>query len=450
MTNGDRGLRIVHVCGWYFPDSLGGTETYVAALAARQQADGHHVAIAAPDPGGHAERSYTFDAMPVFRYPIPAAPTRAEAQHRVVARGAERFHRWVHEQRADVVHFHTFVTGVGPHEVRAARGAGARVIVTTHSGALGFLCQRGTMLRWGRRLCDGRVTPAKCAACELQHRGVPRPVADALAWIPTPVARLAHRVPGRAGTLLGMPDVIVRNMTLQRELLAQVDAFVVLTEWAHRVVSANDGGGAPVVLNRLGIRARNGDVGQLRAATRGRTRPHLTIAYLGRFDHIKGVHDLAKAVRALPKDVQVHVEFRGPVSNVRELTITNELKDIVGPDAWVRFGAPVEPAHVFEYLQQIDLLCCPSRTVEGGPTVALEAMAVGTPVLASRIGALAELIDDGVNGCLVPPGDWRALSRAIAAVAANPAGTIDRWRSSLPAVRTMDDVAREYLGLYSR
>ncbi len=443
-------MRIVHVCGWYFPDSLGGTETYVAALASRQHAEGHHVAIAAPDPGAPVERAYLFEGMPVYRYPIPASPTRAEAQHRTAARGAERFHRWVADQRPDVVHFHTFVTGVGPHEIRAARATGARVIATTHSGALGFLCQRGTMLRWGRALCDGRVTPSKCAACELQHRGVPRPAADALAWVPGPLAGLAHRIPGKPGTLLGMPGIIRHNMALQREMLAQVDAFVVLTEWAHRVVAANDGNGAPVVLNRLGIRGSAADVARLREVPRPRTRQHLTVAYLGRFDRIKGVHDLAKAIRALPKDAQVHVEFRGPVSNLRELTITNELKAIVGPDAWVKFAPPVEPAHVFEYLQQIDLLCCPSRTVEGGPTVALEAMAVGTPVLATRVGALAVRMTDGVNGRLVAPGDWRELSRAIAAVAADPAGTIEAWRRRLPAVRTMDDVARDYLALYSR
>ena len=443
-------MTIVHVCGWYFPDSLGGTETYVAALAARQRAAGHHVAIAAPDPGAHAERAYAFQEMPVYRYPIPASPTRAEAQHRAAARGAEHFHRWIEAKRPDVVHFHTFVTGVGPHEIRAARATGARIVATTHSGALGFLCQRGTMLRWGRGLCDGHVTPAKCAACELQHRGVPRPAADVLAWIPTPVAQLARRIPGRAGSLLGMPGVIAHNMALQREMLAQVDAFVVLTDWAQRVVAGNDGNGAPVVLNRLGVRGTEGDVAALRHAARARTRRHLTIAYLGRFDRIKGVHDLARAVRALPAEAPVHVEFRGPVSNLRELAVANELKEIVGPDAWVKFAPPVDPSHVFEYLQQVDLLCCPSKTVEGGPTVALEAMAVGTPVLATRLGALAELITDGVNGRLVAPGDWRALSRAIAAIAADPTGTLDVWSRSLPAVRTMDDVAREYLELYAR
>jgi glycosyltransferase involved in cell wall biosynthesis len=440
-------VKIVHVCGWYFPDSLGGTETYVSAVAERLRGAGHHVLVAAPDPGAHGERSYAHDGLTVYRYPIPAAPTRAEAQHASIARGAEQFHAWLRHHRPDVVHFHTFVTGVGPNEIRAARETGARVVVTTHSGSLGFLCQRGTLLQWGRQPCDGRVTAAKCAACELQHRGVPRPLADTLAWIPPAVSRVAGIAPGKVGTAVGMPALIARNQALQRQMIADVDAFVVLTEGARRIVAAGCDDDTSIVLNRLGIRATDEDVSRLRDRPRVQ-RSHVTMAYVGRFDRIKGVHDLARAMRALPTGLKLELDFRGPVSNVRELTIVNELKAIVGPDAWVTFGEPLRPADVFDYLRDVDVLCCPSRTLEGGPTVALEAMAVGTPVIATAIGAMAEVIEDGVNGRLVRPGDWRGLSNAIKAVAVNPADTIDVWQRNLPSVRTMDDVTRDYLALY--
>jgi glycosyltransferase involved in cell wall biosynthesis len=442
-------VKIIHVCGWYFPDTLGGTETYVSAVAGRLRAEGHHVLVAAPDPQNPTERAYPFEGLSVYRYPIPASPTRDEAQHVTPARGAERFHEWLKRQRPDVVHFHTFVTGVGPHEIRAARGAGARVFVTTHSGSLGFLCQRGTLMQWGRQPCDGRVLPAKCAACALQHRGMPRPFADTVGLLPPSVSAIASRIPGKLGTLLGMPDLIVRNQELQRQILRDVDAFVVLTDAAHRIVASNDGVGAPLVLNRLGMRGQAAQLKQLRALPRVRNRNHLTVAYVGRFESIKGVHDLARAVRALRPTAPVRVEFRGPISNLHELAVSNELKAIVGPDAWVTFGDPIKPEQIFEYLRDIDLLCCPSRTLEGGPTVALEAMAVGTPVLGSRIGALAEILEDGVNGCLVPPNDAAALGHALARIADDPAGTIDVWRRNLPDVRTMDDVVRQYLEMYA-
>ena len=441
-------MKIVQVCGWYFPDSLGGTETYVSALTDRLRALDHNVLIAAPDPTGHEHRSYMVEGVRVYRYPIPAQPTRAEAQHQTVARGAEQFHQWIRRQQPDVVHFHTFVTGVGPYEIDAARSTGARLVATTHSGALGFLCQRGTMMRWGRELCDGEVTASKCAACALQHRRVPRPLADALGLVPPTIARAARHIPGRVGTVLAMPDLIARNLDLQRRMLTQVDAFVVLTEWARQVVTANDGDGGSVVLNRLGVRATREQLEDVRTRVRRPSRPHVKLAYLGRFDRIKGVHDLARAVHALPAKTPLHIEFSGPISNLHELAISNELKAIVGPDAWVTFAPPVEPARAFDYLRSIDVLCCPSQTLEGGPTVALEAMSVGTPVIATNLGALAEIITDGVNGRLVPPGDWRALSQVLRAVAADPRRTLDAWREHLPPVRTMDDVVREYLQIY--
>ena len=80
--------------------------------------------------------------------------------------------------------------------------------------------------------------------------------------------------------------------------------------------------------------------------------------------------------------------------------------------------------------------------------VALEAMAVGIPVIAASVGGAAEVLQDGVNARLVPPGDVTRLAAALTEVTSDPAGTICQWRRRLPPTRTMDDVTREYLTLY--
>ena len=140
---GRTGLRIVQAIGWYFPEAFGGTEIYVAALCRAFKAAGHEVLVAAPDPATKHERTYFHDGTPVYRYPIPARPTRAEAQGGQTVRGAERFHRWLAAERPDIVHMHTFVTGMGLPELRAAKALGAKTVVTTHSSSLGFVCARG-------------------------------------------------------------------------------------------------------------------------------------------------------------------------------------------------------------------------------------------------------------------------------------------------------------------
>lgn len=433
-------MRIVQALGWYFPEDLGGTEVYVAGLARRLRARGNDVRIAAPDPRNEVERSYVYDDVPVYRYPIPRAPSREACQEETRVQGTERFHAWLTRERPDVVHFHTFVTGLGLSEVKAAKALGARVIVTTHSARLGYVCQRGTMMRWGERLCDGVSAPVKCAACALHERGLPRPLAWAVAAAPG--SSLARHVRGRGGTALAMRDLISRNQARQRELLASVDKLVVLTEWALEAVAENGAPREKLALNRLGLSQARLER-KPGPASRPTTTP-IKIGYLGRFDVIKGIHDLARAVVALPREVPVRVELRGP----SDPAAFSKLVAIAVADPRITFAPPVSPDEVLDVLSGYDVLCCPSVALEGGPTVAIEAHAVGTPVVGTRAGGLAELVTDGRNGRLVPPGDWRALGEVIRETAGNPAGTIDRWRLELPKARTMDEVAADYVALY--
>jgi glycosyltransferase involved in cell wall biosynthesis len=174
----------------------------------------------------------------------------------------------------------------------------------------------------------------------------------------------------------------------------------------------------------------------------------LTVGYVGRFEAIKGVHDLARAWAALPKDAPLRLEFRGPVRTDAEERAIREARAIIGVDERVNFAAAVPAEQIPLIMAGYDLLCCPAVCLEGGPTVAIEAHAVGTPVIGTRIGGLAELVTDGVNGRLVTPGDWQALSAVMRDVAADPAATIDAWRTALPVARTMDDIAADYERMY--
>ena len=434
-------MRIVQAVGWYFPTSTGGTEVYVSELSKRLRAAGHEVLIAAPEALGQQERTYTECGLPVYRYPIPPRVTREEAQGRVVVRGGELFHQWLHRERPDVVHMHTFVTGLGLAELRVAKATGARVIATTHAASLGFTCQRGTMMRWGAALCDGVARPRKCAACQLQHRGVVRPLAMAASMIPSSLGSVGNRIPGRLGTMVGMTNLITFNQGAQREMLDLVDRFVVLSDWARNVLIANGAPPGKVALNRLGVRFTPAPVTQ-------RSGSPLTVAYIGRFDPIKGVIDCARAISMLPRNAPIRFEFHGPVQYQTELAVVDQIKAIVGPDAWVRFGGELDATGVAAALRRVDVICCPSRAVEGGPTIALEAHAAGVPVIGSDIPALSELVRNRVNGALCPAGNPKALADLFTELAANP-DLVNEWRANLPVVRTMDDVTNDYLGVYA-
>ncbi len=434
-------MKIVQAVGWYFPDSVGGTEVYVEALAGLLQQAGHDVAIAVPSPGAPASSLQEWRGATVFRYPIPRHPTRDEAQGRVAVRGAGLFHEWLAVTAPDIVHLHTFVTGLGLHEIAAARRAGARVVVTTHSSSLGFLCQRGTLMLRGETLCDGIVEPARCAACELEHRGASRTTATTLAAVPAAAARLIGAIPGPAGTALGMQALIEHNLARQQAMFALVHRFVVLTDRAADIVCANGGPRERIAVNRLGVSHGPFD------GPRPDPTPWLRVGYVGRFDPIKGVFDLADALGRLPIELPLRCELRGPANTPADREARARLEGLFAGDPRVEIADAVQPAGIPALMRRFDLLCCPSRCLEGGPTSGLEAIAAGTPVMAANAGGLAEVVVDGVSGRLVPPGDVTALAAALDEVA-RCRSLVDGWREKLPPVRTMREVAADYLALY--
>lgn len=440
-------MKIVHALGWYFPESLGGTEVYVAGLSRRLSLGGHDVYVVAPDPSQKKERTYEHEGLSVYRYPIPEEPTRSECQGRVPVRGTEHFHAWLRELKPDLVHIHSFVTGLGIPEIQEAKSAGARVIVTNHLGSLGFLCQRGTMMRWGEQLCDGICSQVKCAACALHGRGLPKPLAWLFGAVPAVGGGLARNVSGKLSSAVGMRDLIAHNQAMQRIMLDLVDKFVVLNQWAYDTLVANGAPKEKLFLNRLGLSQEN--VFRKPGPDERPTKSPVTVGYMGRFVAIKGVYDLAKAIVSLPQDLPLEVEFRGAVNDEESRSVLRELQRILGDEKRVRFAPAVPVSEVPRTMAGYDVLCCPSVWFENGPTVANEAHAVGTPVIGTRIGGLAELVTDGVNGRLVTPGDSQALSEVLQQVASDPSATVDRWRRALPPARTMDEITADYLTLYT-
>jgi len=440
-------MKIVQAAGWYLPDTIGGTEVYVAALAREFRTNGHEVLIAAPQAGLTTPRTYQHDGCEVFRYPVPDSPTRDEAQGSVAVRGAEHFHDWLAAARPDVVHIHTFVTGLGLPEIHAARDAGSHVVVTTHASSLGFLCQRGTLMWQGETLCDGIVEAARCAECVLQHRGAPSIAGAAFASLPAAVSRVAAALPGKVGTALGMTDLIARNMERQRAMFESIDAFIVLTERAAEIVRANGAPADKVIVNRLGVRntfSRNG------SPSRTSSRDAVSVGYVGRFEDVKGVVDLALAMRQVPADVPLRLEFRGPVQTPSDRDTRNMIVEMLASDPRVTVSEAGAHADMASLLRTYHVVCCPSRCLEGGPTVGLEAMALGVPVIAASVGGIAEVVRDGVNARLVAPGNVEALAAALIEIGRSPLQTICQWKSRLPTPRTVQAVAHDYLRLYGR
>lgn len=73
-----------------------------------------------------------------------------------------------------------------------------------------------------------------------------------------------------------------------------------------------------------------------------------------------------------------------------------------------------------QWMQAFDLFCLPSYANEGVPQALMQAMMTGLPVVSTPVGAIAEIIEDGVSGLLTPPRDAPALTNALERLLADP------------------------------
>jgi glycosyltransferase involved in cell wall biosynthesis len=430
-------VRVLLGAGWYFPDAVGGTETYIRSLAAWLAAGGIDVAIAAPRDDGVPER-YAHEGVRVLRYPVSRRPSGEEVAGIGLPAGFGEWERILREVRPDIVHFHSFTRGLGLPHMRAAKANGAGIVLTVHLPSL--ICPRGTMLRFGRVPCDGDLARQPCAACRLHGRGIPRSLAAAAsrapAWMADAVAALGAQ--GRLVTALSGRRVQARHRRRLAEVFACADRVVAVSRWLADSLRSN---GLPP--EKLSVCPQGVEpAGSVAPRPRGQ---QLRVGFIGRYDPMKGLHVLVRAMRRLPAGLELECHVWGSGDSPSARTYRQRVERLARGDARIRFHPTAADAR--SALGMVDLLVVPSVCMETGPLVVLEALAAGVPVVGSGIGGIAERVRNGVDGLLVPPGSVRVLRDVLASLASDPS-RLDALRAAMPRVRTMETVARETLGLY--
>jgi glycosyltransferase involved in cell wall biosynthesis len=126
--------------------------------------------------------------------------------------------------------------------------------------------------------------------------------------------------------------------------------------------------------------------------------------FAGRIVKEKGVHVLAQAFASIPEH-KVIIIGDGPEKQILEQQYSSFSN--------IQFTGQMEKLKVNEYMKRCKAFICPSIWYEGAPLTIIEAFAAGTPVIASRLGAMEESITNGFNGLHFNPGDADDLSKKI-------------------------------------
>ncbi len=287
-----------------------------------------------------------------------------EAGKRVVADAIDRF-------RPDVVHVHNFFPLLSPAVFDVCRQRRVPAVVTLHNYRT--ICTGGMLLR------DGRV----CHKC-LDHGHV---------W---GVAHRCYR--GSLPGSLASSYMIARHQrrgTWTRPGLR----LIALTQFARTLFTQ-----AGFDASRIDVKPNfMADPGAPDPAT-----PRAGLLYVGRLSREKGVGVLLDAVAGT--GVRLRIVGDGPDRVALEARAPGH----------VAFLGALSRVDVLREMANAQALVVPSLWYEGFPMVVVEAFAQGTPVIASEIGGLAEVVSAGRTGALVPPGDAATLRARISDVLGAP------------------------------
>jgi glycosyltransferase involved in cell wall biosynthesis len=141
------------------------------------------------------------------------------------------------------------------------------------------------------------------------------------------------------------------------------------------------------------------------------------IGFIGRISEEKGVNNFVRAlcdIHAVCRDVQFFIGGDGPqIDEVKSLIIGENLGGLVELSGWI--------AHddIPAYLNRIKLLVVPSYT-EGLPNIVLEAMACGTPVLATPVGGIPDIIEDAKTGFLMENNSPECITKNVVRALGSP------------------------------
>jgi glycosyltransferase involved in cell wall biosynthesis len=211
----------------------------------------------------------------------------------------------------------------------------------------------------------------------------------------------------------------------KREKLAGCDWLVTCTAVGAAHLSSLASGARKVTLVRHGL-----DLARFPAPTAPRpprdgrqSADPVVILSIGRAVEKKGYDDLLAALALLPADLAWRFVHIGGGPLLPDLKTQAESLGLAGRIAWR--GAQSQ-AEILAALRAADLFALASRTARDGdrdglPNVLMEAASQGLASVATRAGAIEELLTDGETGLLVPAGDPAALAAAIGRLIADPA-----------------------------
>jgi glycosyltransferase involved in cell wall biosynthesis len=359
----------------YPPHFIGGAELIAHQHAHVLKRLGYDVSVFAGELNNRS-RQYqlkhdTFESIPVHRVMLHHRDFSGDFINFYNKKIDDLFGNLIADIMPDVVHFHN-VGGLSVGLFRAAKSRGIRTILTLHD--YWAICYKNTFLKYDYTICDGDVV--SCYECRTSVSG---------------------------GGWTNIPIHLRKDFIFSQ--FDYIDVFISPSVYlAERYMHAG------VEPEKMQVLANGIDIERFSSIQRRKPAEPLRFSYIGYLGRHKGVFTLIEALPQIGAERKYQVNIVGDGEEKGELE--NQVKNLELKDR-VRFWGKVSHNEIERVFKETDVLILPSIWPENQPVSITEAMAARIPVIASRIGGIPELVDDGMTGYLFAPGNAHDLAKKM-------------------------------------
>ncbi len=366
------------------------------------------------------------------------------------------FGEMLDEFKPDVVHFqHLYRLSTGFIQEAGRRGIPAVLTLADYW----FICPPIIMLRPGFEVCSGPERGEACAGC---GNAIGKFYAGEVPGFMLGIESLADRIksaghaikrrlpPSWAESIRSLSgsrkseqermEFLTGRYNSIRAALGRLDLVISPSEFLRqKMIEAGMVEPDKIIHSDYGFRPLQFPGISRRAGGRFR------FGFIGTLVEHKGVHVAVQAMnllKDLDADLSIHGDeriFPGYVRGLRR----------VSRNPSVRFAGGFEHGQLPGILSGLDALIVPSLWYENSPLTIHEAFLAGIPVIASDMGGMAELVEDGVSGLRFRPGDADDLARAMKRLVTEPE-LLKKLKQGIPRVKTIEENAKELMEIYRR
>ena len=405
--------KILFVCHDFPPYKYAGAQLYTFELAKELIALGddvwvfHPVDISKTSSGAevYSIEKTDFQGVGIFRIVIDEKGGSGRSDPFLSKPVEERFRELLIRENFDLVHFHLLFR-LSATLPMVTKSLSIPSVATLHDYWL--LCSMGHMIDTQLRECSGPETPTKCADCSSGFHGTPSPKVVSYFEARKAVALDAYKC--------------IDHVISPSHFLADIHA-----RFGFPRPSILPLGWLPV-----------------KAKPSATSRKTITFGYCGQIIVRKGVDILLKALNALPKHLEWKLQIHG---QVYEPHYMSEVLAPLSTDPRIEYLGGYTTEDLPDIYSSIDVSIMPSRR-ENYPLTVLESLSAGVPVIASDVGGVREMLNDGEEGLIFRNADVHHLTSILREIIENPS-TIKAMKLAIRPIKIIQEDARELSGIYT-